>query len=634
MISSNGLWGYPCNATFHFGVLMVHTSCNTTCTNSRSTSNTDYCMCKCPPTTDGAKCDGSCMCTTTCPPGEQAASKKGCACWPINSSCSNSCPKGYIMDETNCSCQLTNCPVGWEVAQPTSPASPRRCYKHYNMPHGQTADNWLNSPSGCQAHSTQLATFTTWAKFNAASATCMANKSDPLYDEAGCWTSGMVETVTKDKNGPWCWASLNLNATFLQSSRGLWANGQLSAVWPANHMVEKCVQFLMAGQLNNYPCPGHLSAICMHEKQPCSLVQSCNDDLIQDLVSCACTTNSQPPSTPTSNSPLYLIAGAGGTYQVKSHMNWTNAASTPHDLLYLNLTTYWPWSGTSCVNSHGLFKGDNMAGVKLNKQISAVVCLAGDGDSSWLYHIVKCTTTNVLVLEVGDNWSLDNTHCPITTDDVHNCSKCMLWGRQSNAAANGDYDWHCSSRPALAKAAELTSMVLTNSKVGHVAVANEQGWWHMDLPKSVSCTDLLQLFTATDTSGVVKMAGDTLHAWEHTYSACNDNSSTIMVEPHKWTITPDHCPYLDCSACLPRSSASKCHPSQLAPSNLELTTSKHETMLTWTTRSATTFAVYTTTYHREYRPSHCHMLLWCTLGVDVSISLSLCVLCWAWCQGS
>ncbi len=540
-------------------------------------------------------------------------------------SCSNSCPEGYNLDETDCSCRSSDCPVGWEVAQPVSPDSVRRCYKRFNVPNGQSAAFWR--AGGCSAHGARLATFTTWAQFDAAGAACRANKFEQYYLAAGCWTDGVIAQATTDRTGPWYWASSSSDSTaLLRSGRGLWSGGEPSRVWWANNNIEeKCVQFFEGGLLNDYPCQGGLNGLCMREQPPCTTVRTCSADQNQDPITCTCTSDGQPPSSPAANAPNYRIAGAGATYPVKALSGWRDEANNQHDLLYLDLTGEGPWSGASCVNSRSLFKGANMAGVKINDRVGAVVRLAGDGDGGWLYRIVKCTTTNTLVLAVGDNWSLDDTHCPTDgPDSAGDCSKCMPRGRQSSDAS--DYDSHCSSGPPSAKAAELTSVVLAGGKAGHLAYADAQGRWLMALPKSANCTDLSSLFATTNTAGVVTMAGDALSAWRYTYSECDDDSSTVVVAPYQWTITPDQCPFLDCSACSPTTSAAdQCSPSQLVPSGLKVETSGREIVLTWTfaTGATSSFAVYTTTY-REYvrhlsrnAPRHC-----CNLSLRLCVSVS------------
>jgi hypothetical protein len=598
-------------------------SCANECLNGGSVDNTD-CSCSC--TNNGClngstldKSDCSCSCASP-------SDRRNTDC-----SCSNLCPEGFNLDKTDCLCQSTSCPVGWEVAQPASPDSVRRCYKRYNVPSGQSASFWRNVADGCKGQGAQLATFTTWPEFDATSATCWADTSNPLYWEVGCWTDGVVDQQTRDRKGPWYWASSSSDSTaLLRSGRGLWSGGEPSAFWWANNNIaEKCVQFLEGGLLNNYPCHGGLSAICMRKQPLCTTVWTCLADQIQDLITCICTSDGQPPSSPSPNAPNYRIAGAGATYPVKALLGWRDEANNRHDLLYLDLNGEGAWSGASCVNSCSLFKGANMAGVQINDRVGAVVRLAGDGDGGWLYRIVKCTTTNTLVLAVGDNWSLDDTHCPTDgPNSAGDCSKCMPRGRQSSDAY--DYDSHCSSGPPSAKAAELTSVVLAGGKAGHLAYAVALGRWRMALPKSADCADLSSLFAATDTDGVVTMAGDALSAWSFTYSECDDASSTVVVAPYQWDISPDHCPYLDCSACSPTMSAAddKCSPSQLVPSVLAVETSGREIVLTWTFAAGSTssFAVYTTTY-RECVAIPPEIAPRTRDAVVLSLSLFVCVWC-------
>lgn len=76
---------------------------------------------------------------------------------------------------------------------------------------------------------------------------------------------------------------------------------------------------------------------------------------------------------------------------------------------------------------------------------------------------------------------------------------------------------------------------------------------------------------------IVTLTGDGGLGWQYINSNCALTQTsggvsyyTLNLKPYNWNSTPVHCPYLDCSACLPTSLAASCSPSNLAASQLTL----------------------------------------------------------------
>jgi hypothetical protein len=146
------------------------------------------------------------------------------------------------------------CPSGWFPSDSSS--TPSACYKRVNHDAWQygadySGDDWYYS-SGCSntglggLSGATLATFVTTAEYNA-----------------------MVSHITTLFSGVWDWrasgaGSLSL-AKFTTGSGSLWGPNEPSGYWfQNNNMEEHCVEVVSDGPyLNDYPCVGGLSAVCV-----------------------------------------------------------------------------------------------------------------------------------------------------------------------------------------------------------------------------------------------------------------------------------------------------------------------------------------------------------------------------------
>jgi hypothetical protein len=306
-----------------------------------------------------------------------------------------------------------------------------------------------------------------------------------------------------------------------------------------------------------------------------------------------------PDSAPAS-ALSYRIAGAESTFPVERLTGQTIAGATEcsQALLYLRLLDTAAWSGASCADSGSLFMGANMANLDINQHPLASVRLSGDQDGGWLYRIVKCVPTTNTLLLCPRNWLMDSVHCPGPDRD---CSQCLPLGRGLTDTA--DYETTCTEGPAPAQAAQLRSVVLAGGYAGYHAEPNGT-LWRVALPPGVTCATRFLMFRAQEWrvdlgALLVKLHADGNGDYQYVYRGCSGTAtvpSSLLLKPFQWTVTPAHCPHLDCSLCL-AASQGYCLTSHMAPYGLEAVFNSLNTSvsLSWGDSGAppgTNYAVY------------------------------------------
>jgi hypothetical protein len=102
-------------------------------------------------------------------------------------------------------------------------------------------------------------------------------------------------------------------------------------------------------------------------------------------------------------------------------------------------------------------------------------------------------------------------------------------------------------------------------------------------------------------AAVVKLYGADANGgdWQYVDGGCDDATTSLLLQPYQWTVSPAHCPDLDCSSCLTSSPPGACAPTLMAPYGLQATSvgtgSDTSVSLTWRDPGAppgTNYAVY------------------------------------------
>ncbi len=163
-----------------------------------------------------------------------------------------------------------SCPTGWLKADAIG-ANAARCYRrfHFGGENGAQQDQYRSGDysDSCTSNGSRLATFSSYSEFATIGLACNDTSDMATYFQPGCWLDGITASPTTSREA-WDWATPNIpetNQYLVGTDRNeFWGTNEPTGYWWANQALpETCMQILINGQLNDYPCEGGLAAVCM-----------------------------------------------------------------------------------------------------------------------------------------------------------------------------------------------------------------------------------------------------------------------------------------------------------------------------------------------------------------------------------